>query len=79
MRKLKLDVHALRVESFEAAGSGAGTGTVRGNSEEPVVSGYESCGETVCATCLCPYSGPEPSCMPCADLQYCDTFPPICP
>lgn len=32
MNKLKLDVHALRVESFEAAAApGPRTGTVRGN------------------------------------------------
>lgn len=88
MKKLKLDVHALRVESFEAAtGSGPRTGTVQGNvaetrvcpvepvSYDPECSAEESCAVTVCATCYCPYSGPMPSCMPCSEYG-CDTVDP---
>jgi hypothetical protein len=80
MKKLKLDLSSLRVESFEAAaGHGPRNGTVRANSDEPIdPSGGESCAVTACLTCLCPHSGPQPSCMPCSDIQYCDTFPPIC-
>jgi hypothetical protein len=78
MRKLKLDVHALRVESFEpVAESLARPGTVRGNvatpdcSEANECSGHdtclgESCAVTACLTCLCPHTGPQPSCDPCS-------------
>ncbi|HEU4883110.1 MAG TPA: hypothetical protein VFT45_12710 [Longimicrobium sp.] len=79
MRKLKLDVHTLRVESFEPiAEDGARRGTVRGNDATPDCSeeiecsgGYDTCfGEscviTACLTCLCPHTGPQPSCDPCS-------------
>jgi hypothetical protein len=85
MKKLKLDIHALRVESFEAAESPEPQiGTVRGNAatagcDEPISQGPtcdgESCVETACATCLCPYSGPMPSCEPCS-MYGCDTLDP---
>ncbi len=87
MKKLRLDVHALQVESFEALVPGAQQiGTVRGNgntlggceaevmTQGPTCEG-ESCVETACATCLCPYSGPMPSCMPCSEYG-CDTVDP---
>jgi hypothetical protein len=45
--KRKLDVSALRVESFEASeGRGPGPGTVRGNDATPACSREESCGES---------------------------------
>ncbi|HST57625.1 MAG TPA: hypothetical protein VLK84_02985 [Longimicrobium sp.] len=72
MRKLKLDVSALRVESFEASeGRGPQPGTVRGNDATPACSGEESCGEscdfTVCMeTCLCADTSPRPSCDACS-------------
>lgn len=86
MKKLRLDIQALRVESFESAVSPAGYGgTVRGNGntsgcEVEIISQGgtcegESCVETACATCLCPYSGPMPSCMPCSEYG-CDTIDP---
>lgn len=86
MRKLKLDIQALRVESFDAVVSpGAYAGTVRGNGYTPgcdvevITAGPtcegESCVETACATCLCPYSGPMPSCVPCS-MYGCDTLDP---
>ena len=64
MRKLRLDVHALRVESFEASARGrAAAGTVRGNA-----SGVETCGPvTYCAdTCYCANTSPRPSCDDCS-------------
>lgn len=78
MKKLTLDIHALRVESFEpAVAQGARTGTVRGNGAsegpgEPIsyegggCSGEESCDVTLCATCYCPHTGPQPTCIPCS-------------
>jgi hypothetical protein len=83
MRKLKLDVGALRVESFEASpGAGPDTGTVRGNVGTGDESGYdtclgESCDVTACLTCLCPHTGPQPSCDPCS-WDGCPTYPPEC-
>lgn len=86
MNKLMLDVHALQVESFEPLAAGAARiGTVGGHaaspacepapvSQDPTCEG-ESCVETACATCLCPYSGPLPSCMPCSEYG-CDTVDP---
>jgi hypothetical protein len=92
MRKLKLDVHALRVESFEAsAEAGPRIGTVHGNAPEtrvcpvePVTyddecSKEESCAVTVCATCLCPHTGPQPSCDPCSWMGDCTFDPAACP
>lgn len=86
MKKLRLDVHALRVESFEALVTGAPRiGTVGGNAAtpacepEPITQGAtcegESCVETACVTCLCPYSGPMPSCDPCS-MYDCFTHDP---
>jgi hypothetical protein len=75
MRKLKLDVHTLRVESFEPiAEEGTRSGTVHGNVATPDCSaeagydtcGGESCAVTNCLTCLCPHTGPQPSCDPCS-------------
>ncbi len=88
MKKLKLDVHALQVESFEAlVASAPRIGTVGGNAAtpacepEPITQGPtcegESCVETACATCLCPYSGPMPSCDPCSMFD-CTWNPEFC-
>jgi hypothetical protein len=79
MRKLTLDVHTLRVESFEpVAENAARPGTVHGNAATPYCSeekgcsdGYDTCGGeschiTACLTCLCPHTGPQPSCDPCS-------------
>jgi hypothetical protein len=84
MRKLKLDVDSIRVESFEASPDrGPQTGTVRGNDgsyDEQGCSGDdtclgESCVETACATCLCPHTGPQPSCQPCSWNNWsCDPY-----
>ena len=91
MRKLKLELDALQVESFEAMpDAGRRIGTVRGNegtsgcSVEEVCSGDEtcfgeSCAVTACLTCLCPHTGPQPSCDPCS-WQECYSFDPAgCP
>ena len=88
MRKLRLDVHALRVESFEAsAGAGPRTGTVQGNvadtrvcpvepaSQDLECSYEDSCAITNCLTCLCPHTGPQPSCDPCSWME-CPSFDP---
>jgi len=77
MRKLKLDVHALRVESFESSAPHGPLGTVRGNAgtyecsaelicTDDTCRGAESCAVTNCLTCLCPHTGPQPSCDPCS-------------
>lgn len=87
MRKLKLDVNALQVESFEArAEDGRTAGTVRGNgesyeecSEATGCSGEESCAITACLTCLCPHTGPQPSCDPCSWMGDCTFDPATCP
>lgn len=86
MPKLKLDVHTLRVESFEPiAESRARSGTVHGNEATPYCSeekgcsydydtcGGESCAVTACLTCLCPHTGPQPSCDPCS-WNGCESF-----
>lgn len=82
MRKLKLDIGELRVESFEACvAGGRSTGTVRGNAGTADCSGgEESCGgATHCGdTCWCPNTSPRPSCDDCS-WQDCFTFPPECP
>ena len=80
MRKLKLDVHALRVESFEPHAAPAPMiGTVRANSDDPVdPSGEESCHVTGCLTCLCPNTSPRPSCDPCSWWEDCVSFDPAC-
>ena len=81
MKKLKLDVHALRVESFAtSAEHGRDGGTVRGHGEIEQCSNAESCAITACLTCLCPHSGPQPSCDPCSWLGDCPTLDPTtCP
>ena len=81
MRKLRLDLSALHVESFEAhARADPAAGTVRGNADEPISQGPtcdgERCVETACATCLCPYSGPMPSCDPCSMFGDCPSLDP---
>lgn len=65
MRKLTLDLNALRVESFVAGAELAPrAGTVRANLAG---SGAESCEVTYCQdTCLCPNTSPQPSCDPCS-------------
>jgi len=81
VKKLKLDIQALRVESFEAAVSGGPQiGTVRGNaesydacSEAKGCSDEDSCAITNCLTCLCPHTGPQPSCDPCSWMD-CNSF-----
>lgn len=75
MRKLKLDVNALRVESFEAyTGDGRAIGTVRGNSgPERSVDG--TCFED---TCACANTSPRPSCRDCSWEDACFSLPPVC-
>lgn len=54
MKKLKLDVDALRVESFGSSVERAPEiGTVMGNDATSLCSGQPSCQYTVC---YCPYS-----------------------
>lgn len=75
MRKLKLDIHALRVESFEAyAGDGRAIGTVRG------ASGPERSVDGTCfeATCGCANTSPHPSCRDCSWEEACASVPPRC-
>lgn len=73
MRKLQLDLSSLRVESFEPrAGPAPVVGTVRANSGDPIEpSGEESCAPTICVTCLCPRTSPQPSCEPCSWWDVC--------
>jgi hypothetical protein len=81
MKKLKLDLTALRVESFQAcAGDGHAPGTVRANAITPDCTGEESCGPvTYCQdTCFCANTSPRPSCDDCS-WQDCFTAPPECP
>lgn len=68
MRKLKLDVGSLRVESFEASvGKGPEGGTVRANDATSLCSGGATCNYTACQnTCQCPHTSPQPSCQPCS-------------
>ncbi|HYW12496.1 MAG TPA: hypothetical protein VE871_11065 [Longimicrobium sp.] len=58
MKKLKLDVDALRVESFGSSVARVPEiGTVMGNDATSLCSGQPSCQYTVCQnTCYCPYS-----------------------
>jgi hypothetical protein len=76
MRKLKLDVHALRVESFQAnAGGGRAIGTVRGNSG-PRYSNNGTCFED---TCACINTSPWPTCEDCSWVEACaPSVPPQC-
>lgn len=76
MRKLKLDVNALRVESFEAyAGDGRALGTVRGNMPSP---GYSADGTCFEDTCACANTSPRPSCRDCSWDELCFSLPPVC-
>lgn len=64
MKKLKLDLGALRVETFVAGLERApSAGTIRANA-----SGVETCGPvTYCAdTCVCADTSPRPSCDDCS-------------
>ena len=74
MRKLKLDVGALRVQSFDALpGRGRAAGTVRANEGTADCSGEESCGYlTLCQdTCFCADTSPRPSCEECSFYGGC--------
>ena len=69
MRKLKLDMNALRVESFEACGDGRTIGTVRGNDGTPACSAGCSFETGPCFTCneedtcgACANTSPRPDC-----------------
>jgi hypothetical protein len=64
MKKLTLDLAALRVETFVAGVELAPrAGTVRANA----ASGAETCKVTYCQeTCLCPNTSPQPSCDECS-------------
>lgn len=65
MKKLKLDLAALRVETFVAGAELAPrAGTIRAND----ASGAESCGPvTYCMdTCFCANTSPRPSCDDCS-------------
>ena len=79
MRTLRLDVNALRVESFEAAGHAPPTGTVRGHEATPLCTGVDSCQEfTWCQdTCYCANTSPRPSCDECS-WDGCATGTPDC-
>jgi len=91
MRKLKLHVDELRVETFAPGGRTPGAGTVRGNmpfimpaSDDPCTGGGS--GETYGDTCTCPS---DPTCRHtcahtcgldyCSDLTNCATPPYCCP
>jgi hypothetical protein len=79
MRKLKLDVDALQVESFEAhAGDAREVGTVRANVITPNCSAVDECGPTYFeATCNCADTSPRPSCIDCS-WDFCFTSPDQC-
>lgn len=74
MRKLRLNIDTLQVESFEASGGRRpAIGTVRGN-DLPSGAFGTSCAVTECAdTCLCPNTSPQPSCDDCS-WQDCFTW-----
>jgi len=82
MGKLKLDVDALRVESFEAcAGDGRSIGTVRGNVITPACSAENgTCPGYTCFddTCACADTSPRPSCQECSFYGDCISVPPQC-
>ena len=77
MRKLKLDMNALRVESFEVyAGGGRTIGTVRGNVLTPdcdtayVTEPCFTCNDD--DTCgACANTSPRPSCADCSEYGGC--------
>lgn len=55
MKKMKLDLDALAVESFDTApGTGAGHGTIRGHDSAPTEPEEP---DTIAATCDCPPPG----------------------
>ena len=63
MAKMKLEIDALRVESFDTAAADAGRGTVRGHSgdtedcEAALVTDWKTCkGDYCTARTLCHYS-----------------------
>ena len=79
MRKLKLDVTELRVESFEACdGDARSIGTVRGNVLTPECSADDTCDTCFQATCNCANTSPMPSCQDCSWFEDCFTLPPQC-
>jgi hypothetical protein len=79
MRKLKLDINALRVESFEAyAGDTHAVGTVRANVITPECSVNDTCDTCYQATCNCANSSPLPSCFDCSWDDACVSVPPQC-
>jgi hypothetical protein len=77
MRKLKLDVSSLRVESFAAhEGHGPRAGTVRAKAGP---SDAESCNVTECFdTCWCPNTSPRPSCNDCSWDACATADPAVC-
>ena len=81
MRKLKLDVDALRVESFEAVAGNGRLGTVRGNVVTPDCSeAFGTCPGFTCFddTCGCADTSPRPSCQECSFYEDCVSVPPQC-
>lgn len=79
MRKLKLDINALQVESFEAyAPRRRPAGTVRANEVTPGCTA--DCGPTFFEeTCGgCANTSPQPSCIDCSWEDVCRTVPPQC-
>ena len=68
MAKVKLEIDALRVESFDTASPAAGQGTVRGHQEEPgdavaLLTDWKTCQGAECtARTLCHYSCIEYPC-----------------
>jgi hypothetical protein len=54
MRKLSLDLDAIRVESFETDGTAGSRGTVHGRfagGDSPLASCVYSCEDTICYSC----------------------------
>jgi len=79
MRKLKLDVAELRVESFEAHAGGRALGTVRGNVLTPECSADQTCVTCFEDTCAgCANTSPRPSCADCSEFGDCFTQPSVC-
>jgi len=72
MRKIKLSIERLRVESFVTAATERGQGTIFGNAETLE---YQSCHPVTCLSAIdtCP-SSPHAATMPCngcADTELC--------
>lgn len=81
MRKLKLEVDALRVETFETAAAEQGMGTVHGQARPTRQSCADTCeatcgdGSTCLETCVSCFG----SCEPCAtNPTTCPTGVPFC-